>query len=243
MITVDMHTNTTTTTVSAITRMLITRPHTITTRRSVYRVYPIMTTLVNIRTRTQIHRIRICITITNKRVNFRIPTRTYMSDLTSHTMILILRLLKWDKPNKVQSFLRSGNENLILVAHHFKLRSKIPSCPQFKFRSLCRLRSIRRCPLAIPVHSIVTITTTTTVTTMMMMTRDTPHIPMATTTSIATATTKATVITCAGYSCTLWRYVSLSLWKVETQQRSGYPWLSRSDYLDTPYPVLRMDGL
>lgn len=210
-------TTTTTTTMGAITLMLVTQtsmcliylamtiPAIMCTRIQI-RIpsIPLITAMLLRHIHNRIH-IHSPITITNdKRVNLlRIPTRMCMSIPTSHILIPTLHLLKRSKPSTVRSLPPSGNENLILVAHHFKLRSKVTSHfqhAQFKFHFRCRLRWIHHSLLIIPTHSSMT---TTLCTTTMMLVMDTPLTPVGTTTI-----TKVTVTTCVGYSCTLWRYVS-----------------------------------
>lgn len=135
-------------------------------------------------------------TMNDKRVNLRIPTLMYMSIPTDHILIPTLHLLMWNKSNIIRSLPRSEDENLILVAHHYKLLpSKIINHqPQFKFHFRCHLLWIRRSPLIIPAHS--SMTTILSITTMMLVT-DLPPTPMGT-----IMLTKATVITCVGYSYT-----------------------------------------
>jgi len=78
--------------------------------------------LWNLHSRIPIHS---PVTITNdKRVSLCIPTRMCMSIPRSHILIPALHPLTKSKPNTVRSLPQSGNENLILAAHHFKLGLK-----------------------------------------------------------------------------------------------------------------------
>ena len=142
------------------------------------------------------------ITLTNdKRTNLRIPIRMCTSILTSHILISIHRLLRWSRPNMVRSLPQSGNENLILVARHFKLHSKVinrPQHTQFRFHFQCHLRWIHRSLPIILARS--NMTTIMCIMTTIVMNTDTPL-------TLMDMTTKVTVTTCAGYSCMLWPYV------------------------------------
>lgn len=74
-------------------------------------------------------RIPIHIITSDRRVNLRIPTRMCMSILTSHILIPAPPLLMKGKPNTLRSLPQSGNENPILVVHHFQLRLETTNHP------------------------------------------------------------------------------------------------------------------
>lgn len=151
--------------------------------------------------------------MSDKRVSLRIPTRMSMSIPTSHILIPALHLLMKSKPTMARSHPQSGNENPILVAHHCTLQLKTTKPtnhhPQLKFHFRSHLLWIRPSPLVIRANSNMTTIPCTT----MMLDMDTPPTLM-----VMTTITMATVTTCAGYSCTSWRYVSSRFCQDESQR-------------------------